>query len=60
MVWAQRLEEKSFASAADRTVAVESVVRHYVEVMISNNLEFPADLLCPHYLMYKTELSSDS
>jgi hypothetical protein len=28
-VWTQRLEEKSFASARDRTPVVQSVVRHY-------------------------------
>jgi hypothetical protein len=27
-VWTQRLEEKSFASAWDRTMSVQSVVRH--------------------------------
>jgi hypothetical protein len=29
-VWTQRIEEKSFASAGDRTV-VQSVVRHYTD-----------------------------
>jgi hypothetical protein len=28
-VWTQRLEEKSFAPAGDRTPVVQSVVRHY-------------------------------
>jgi hypothetical protein len=28
-VWTQRLEEKSSASVGDRTLAVQSVVRHY-------------------------------
>jgi hypothetical protein len=28
-VWTQRLEEKSFASAGDRTPVVQPVVRHY-------------------------------
>jgi hypothetical protein len=31
LVRTQRLEEKSFASARDRTPAVQSVVRHYTE-----------------------------
>jgi hypothetical protein len=30
-VWTQRLEEKSSASVADRTPAVQSVVRHYTD-----------------------------
>jgi hypothetical protein len=28
-VWTQRLEEKSFVSAGDRTPVVQSVVRHW-------------------------------
>jgi hypothetical protein len=31
LVWTQRLEEKSFASARDRTPTVQSVVRHYTD-----------------------------
>jgi hypothetical protein len=31
LVWTQKLEEKSFASARDRTPAVQSVVRHYTD-----------------------------
>jgi hypothetical protein len=31
LVWTQRLEENSFASAKDRTVVVQSVVRHYTD-----------------------------
>jgi hypothetical protein len=31
LVWTQRLEEKSFASDGDRTVVVQSVVRHNTE-----------------------------
>jgi hypothetical protein len=31
LVWTERLEEKSFASAEDRTPVVHSVVRHYTE-----------------------------
>jgi hypothetical protein len=30
-VWTQRLEEKSFAPAGDRTPVVQSVVRHYTD-----------------------------
>jgi hypothetical protein len=30
-VWTQRLDEKSFASAGDRTPIVQSVVRHYTD-----------------------------
>jgi hypothetical protein len=30
-VWTQRLEEKFFASAGDRTPIVQSVVRHYTD-----------------------------
>jgi hypothetical protein len=30
-VWTQRLEEKSFAPAGDRTAIVQSVVRHYTD-----------------------------
>jgi hypothetical protein len=30
-VWTQRLEEKSCASAGDRTPVVDSVVRHYTD-----------------------------
>jgi hypothetical protein len=30
-VWTQRLEEKSFASAGDRTTVVQSVVRLYTD-----------------------------
>jgi hypothetical protein len=30
-IWTQRLEEKSFAPARDRTPVVQSVVRHYIE-----------------------------
>jgi hypothetical protein len=29
LVWTQRLEEKSFSSAGDRTPIVQSVIRHY-------------------------------
>jgi hypothetical protein len=29
-VWTQRLEEKSFAPARDRTPVVQTVVRHYI------------------------------
>jgi hypothetical protein len=29
MVWTQRLEEKSLASAGDRNPVIQSVVRHY-------------------------------
>jgi hypothetical protein len=29
LVWIQRLEEKSYASAWDRTLIAQSVVRHY-------------------------------
>jgi hypothetical protein len=29
--WTQRLEEKFFASAGDRTPVVQSVVRHYTD-----------------------------
>jgi hypothetical protein len=32
LVWIQRLEEKSFASAGDRIPVVQSVVRHYTEL----------------------------
>jgi hypothetical protein len=28
LVWTQRIEEKSFASAGDRTPVVQSIVRH--------------------------------
>jgi hypothetical protein len=31
LVWAQRVEKKSFASAGYRTPVVQSVVRHYTE-----------------------------
>jgi hypothetical protein len=31
-VWAQRLEERCFASAGDRTPIVQSVVTHYNEL----------------------------
>jgi hypothetical protein len=30
-VWTQRLQEKSSASVGDRTPAVQSVVRHYID-----------------------------
>jgi hypothetical protein len=30
-VWTQRLEERSSASVGDRTLAVQSVVRHYTD-----------------------------
>jgi len=29
-VWTQRLEEKSFASAGNRTLVIHSIVRHYM------------------------------
>jgi hypothetical protein len=29
-VWTQRIEEKSFAPAGDRTQVVQPVVRHYI------------------------------
>jgi hypothetical protein len=32
LVWTQRLEEKSFASAGDRTQVLQAVVIHYTEV----------------------------
>jgi len=32
VVWKQRVEEKSFASAGDRTQVVQSVVRRYNDV----------------------------
>jgi hypothetical protein len=32
LVWTQRLEEKSFAPAGDRTPVVQSVARHCTEV----------------------------
>jgi hypothetical protein len=31
LVWAQRLQEKSFASAGDRTLGIQSVIRHYTD-----------------------------
>jgi hypothetical protein len=31
LVWTQRLEEKFFASAGDRTPVVQFVVRHYTD-----------------------------
>jgi hypothetical protein len=31
LVWTQMLEEKFFTSAGDRTLVVESVVRHYTD-----------------------------
>jgi hypothetical protein len=31
LVWMQRLEEKSFAPAGDRTPVIQSVVRHYTD-----------------------------
>jgi hypothetical protein len=31
LVWTQRLEEKSFASARDRTPVIQSVLRHYTD-----------------------------
>jgi hypothetical protein len=31
LVWTQRLEEKSFASAEDETLVVQSVVKHYTD-----------------------------
>jgi hypothetical protein len=31
LVWTQRLEEKSFASAGDQAPVVQSVVRHYTD-----------------------------
>jgi diphthamide biosynthesis methyltransferase len=31
LVWTQTLEEKSFTSAEDRTLVVQSVVRHYTD-----------------------------
>jgi hypothetical protein len=31
LVWTQRLEEKSFASAGEQTLVVQSVVRHYTD-----------------------------
>jgi hypothetical protein len=31
VVWSERLEEKPFASAGDRTPIVQSVVRHYTD-----------------------------
>jgi hypothetical protein len=31
LVWTQRLEEKYFASAGDRTPAFQSVIRHYTD-----------------------------
>jgi hypothetical protein len=31
LIWTQRLEEKYFASAGDRTPVVQSVVRHYTD-----------------------------
>jgi hypothetical protein len=31
LVWTQRLEEKSFSFAGDRTHVVQSVVRHYTD-----------------------------
>jgi len=31
LVWIQRLEEKTFASARDQTPVVQSVVRHYTD-----------------------------
>jgi hypothetical protein len=35
LVWTQGLEEKSFASAADRTPVVHSAVRYYTDSAIS-------------------------
>jgi hypothetical protein len=45
-VWTQRLEEKSFASVADRTLAVQSVVRHVHQYIIhlSQNNRFGAKI----------------
>jgi hypothetical protein len=34
LVWTQRLDEKSFASAGDLTSVVQSVVRHYMAKII--------------------------
>jgi hypothetical protein len=31
LVWIQRLEEKSFASAGDRTLVAQTVARHYTD-----------------------------
>jgi hypothetical protein len=31
LVWTQRLEEKSFATAKDQTLVILSVVRHYTD-----------------------------
>jgi hypothetical protein len=31
LIWTQRLEEKSFASAGNRTPVVQSAVRHYTD-----------------------------
>jgi hypothetical protein len=31
LLWTQRLEEKSFASAGDQTPVVQSAVRHYTD-----------------------------
>jgi hypothetical protein len=31
LVWTQRLDEKSFASASDPTPVVQAVVRHYAD-----------------------------
>jgi hypothetical protein len=30
-IWTQKIEEKSFASAGDRTPVVQPVVRHYTD-----------------------------
>jgi hypothetical protein len=41
LVWTQRLEEKSFVSAGDRTSFFQFVVRHYTdrhEILISHIL----------------------
>jgi Tfp pilus assembly protein PilX len=31
LAWTHRLEEKSFASAGNRTSVIQSVVRHYID-----------------------------
>jgi hypothetical protein len=31
LVWTQRLEEKSFPPVEDRTLVIQSVVRHYTD-----------------------------
>jgi hypothetical protein len=45
-VWTQRLQEKSFASAGDRNLVIQSVVRHFADWAT------PAPYMIRYFIMY--------